>query len=82
MLSLCRDSKISTICYLYIFHKFQKIETPTKPYQKQKFNPAVGWDNTTHHNAVGVNLLYFNNFLFRPVGRFGGLGSPPYGVTF
>ncbi|MBR5940956.1 MAG: hypothetical protein IKZ88_06820 [Neisseriaceae bacterium] len=31
-----------------------------------------------HHNAVGVNLLSFNNFLFRPVGRFGGLGSPPY----
>ncbi|MBR5675831.1 MAG: hypothetical protein IKX14_05290, partial [Neisseriaceae bacterium] len=39
---------------------------------------VIGWDNTTHRNAVGDNLLYFNNFLFRPVGRFGGLESPPY----
>ncbi|MBO4576882.1 MAG: hypothetical protein J5680_07210 [Neisseriaceae bacterium] len=32
------------------------------PLPKQKFNPAVGWDNTTHHSACGVNLLYFNDF--------------------
>ncbi|MBR6026701.1 MAG: hypothetical protein IK065_03780 [Neisseriaceae bacterium] len=24
-----------------------------------------------HQNVVGVNLLYFNNFLFRPIGRLG-----------
>ncbi|MBR6026978.1 MAG: hypothetical protein IK065_05205 [Neisseriaceae bacterium] len=24
---------------------------------------------TTHQNAVGVNPLYFNNFLFSPIGR-------------
>ncbi|MBR6026458.1 MAG: hypothetical protein IK065_02540 [Neisseriaceae bacterium] len=45
------------------------IETPAKPLLKQKVNPAVGWDNTTHQNAVGVNPLYFNNFLFSPIGR-------------
>ena len=53
------------------------IETPQNPLPKQKFNPAVGWNNTTHHNAVGVNLLYFNNFLFRPIGWFGGLETHP-----
>ena len=44
-------------------------ETPTKLLLKQKFNPAVGRDNTTHQNAAGVNQLYFNNFLFLPIGR-------------
>ncbi|MBR6026607.1 MAG: hypothetical protein IK065_03285 [Neisseriaceae bacterium] len=44
-------------------------ETPAKPLLKQKFNPAVGLDNTNHQNAVGVNPLYFNNFSFRPIGR-------------
>ncbi|MBR6025976.1 MAG: hypothetical protein IK065_00045 [Neisseriaceae bacterium] len=47
------------------FHK----EIPAKPLLKQKFNPAVVWDNTTHQNAVGVNTLYFNNFLLHPIGR-------------
>ncbi|MBR6026613.1 MAG: hypothetical protein IK065_03315 [Neisseriaceae bacterium] len=42
-------------------------ETPAKPLLKQKFNPAVGWDNTTYQNAVGVNPLYLNNF-FRRIG--------------
>ncbi|MBR6027180.1 MAG: hypothetical protein IK065_06260 [Neisseriaceae bacterium] len=39
-------------------------------------------DFPAHHNAVGVNPLYFNNFLFRHIGRFGGQGCPPYGVYF
>ncbi|MBR6026743.1 MAG: hypothetical protein IK065_04005 [Neisseriaceae bacterium] len=48
---------------------FLCFETPAKPYQKQKFNPAVEWDNTTHHNAVGVNLLYLTTFYFHPIWR-------------
>ncbi|MBR6026646.1 MAG: hypothetical protein IK065_03500 [Neisseriaceae bacterium] len=63
-----------------VFHSLK--ETPAKPLLKQKFNPAVGWDNTTNQNAAGVNLLYFNNFLFSSIGRFGGQGCPPYGVSF
>ncbi|MBR6027142.1 MAG: hypothetical protein IK065_06060 [Neisseriaceae bacterium] len=43
-------------------------ETPAKPLLKQKFNPAVG-GFPAHQNAVGVNPLYFNNFLFRHIGR-------------
>ncbi|MBR6026056.1 MAG: hypothetical protein IK065_00455 [Neisseriaceae bacterium] len=53
-----------------------------KPYQKQKVNPAVGWDNTTHHNAVGVNLLYFNNFLFNPIGRLVSKDARPTAFLF
>ncbi|MBR5940827.1 MAG: hypothetical protein IKZ88_06160 [Neisseriaceae bacterium] len=34
-----------------------------------------------HHNATGVNCLYLNIISFRPVGRFGGLESPPYNDT-
>ena len=57
-------------------------ETPAKPLQKQRVNPAVGWDNTTHQNAAGVNLLYFNNFLFRPIGRLVGWEAHPMALPF
>ncbi|MBO4576172.1 MAG: hypothetical protein J5680_03580 [Neisseriaceae bacterium] len=35
-----------------------------------------------HHNAVGVNPLYFNNFLFRPVGRLVGWQAHPTAFLF
>ncbi|MBR6027228.1 MAG: hypothetical protein IK065_06515 [Neisseriaceae bacterium] len=38
-----------------------------KTLSETNYNPAIGWDNTTHQNAAGVNPLYFNNFLFNPV---------------
>ncbi|MBR6027382.1 MAG: hypothetical protein IK065_07300 [Neisseriaceae bacterium] len=35
-----------------------------------------------HQNAVGVNPLYFNNFLFHYIGRLVGCVVPTYGVSF
>ena len=36
-------------------------ETPAKPLLKQKFNPAVEWNNTTHQYAERRNFLNFND---------------------
>ncbi|MBR6025995.1 MAG: hypothetical protein IK065_00140 [Neisseriaceae bacterium] len=35
-----------------------------------------------HQNAVGVNLLYFNNFLFSSIGRLVGWEAHPTAFLF
>ncbi|MBR6026168.1 MAG: hypothetical protein IK065_01020 [Neisseriaceae bacterium] len=37
---------------------------------------------TAHQNAVGVNSLYFNNFLFLPIGRLVGKDAHPTAFLF
>ncbi|MBR6027138.1 MAG: hypothetical protein IK065_06040, partial [Neisseriaceae bacterium] len=50
----------------------------TKPYQKQKFNPAVGWASHPTNRPICLNkkLLKYNGLT--PT-AFGWLGSPSYG---
>ncbi|MBR6026089.1 MAG: hypothetical protein IK065_00625 [Neisseriaceae bacterium] len=36
----------------------------------------------SHQNTVGVNPLYFNNFLFNPIGRLVGKDAHPTAFLF
>ena len=55
---------------------------PCKTLAETNYNPAVGWDNTTHQNSVGVNSLYFNDFYSSLLGGLVGNDAHPTAFIF